>query len=146
MLKDALEGYAVPHSQMARRERKLVKKNIKALMVEASNHEWEAHLETLQLQNAVARVFPLEEENRRWKRLLSGMPSGQLSFVLKAITGTLPTLMYLRRMSSRVDAKCMLCDSPYCTAKHILNSCSEALKQYKWRLDYCKLPQKAFES
>ena len=111
LLKDASEGYAVPHSQMARRERKLVKKNIKALMVEASNHKWEAHLETLQVQNAVAGVFSLEEENRRWRRLLSSMPSGQLSFVLKAITGTLPTPMYLRRMSSRVDAKCMLCDS-----------------------------------
>ena len=136
LLKDASEGYAVPHSQMARRERKLVKKNIKALMVEASNHKWEAHLETLQVQNAVAGVFSLEEENRRWRRLLSSMPSGQLSFVLKAITGTLPTPMYLRRMSSRVDAKCMLCDSPYyCTAKHFLNSCSEALNRYKWRHD-----------
>ena len=29
----------------------------------------------------------------------------------------------------------MLCDSPYCTAKQILNSCSEALNRYKWRYD-----------
>ena len=67
--------------------------------------------------------------------MFSGLPSGQLSFVLRVITGTLPTPMYLRRMSSRVDAKCMLCDSPYCTAKHILNSCSEALNWYEWRHD-----------
>ena len=66
-----------------------------------------------------------------------GLPSGQLSFILKAGSDTLPHPMNLRRWKIQCDSKCLLCKSPRPTTAHILNSCPSALEQgrYTWRHD-----------
>ena len=110
-------------------------KAIKTISLEKSNREIEMHLNTLTVQNNILGVFPLERESRRWQRLLTGMTPGQLAFVLKAATSTLLAPMTLRRMAFQVETSCPLCNSTRCTAKHILNSCREALNRYKWRHD-----------
>ena len=132
-LKEASAAHLDIHGKVTKSKVKAVKTSIKTVTAEERNKRLETHLETLVVQNAVTEVFPLEEETRRWKRLLTGLPAGQLSFVLKAATGTLPAPMTLRRMGFQVETKCPLCDSPCCTARHILNSCPDALNRYKWR-------------
>ena len=65
------------------------------------------------------------------------MPAGQLSFLLRAGSDTLPTLLNLLRWRLRPDAKCPLCDNPWPTVQHILNGCPVSLSQgrYTWRHD-----------
>ena len=132
-LKEASAAHLDIHGKVTKNKVKAVKTSIKTVTAEERNKRLETHLETLVVQNTVTEVFPLEGETRRWKRLLMGLPAGQLSFVLKAAMGTLPAPMTLRRMGFQVETKCPLCDSPCCTARHILNSCSDALNRYKWR-------------
>ena len=66
-----------------------------------------------------------------------GMPQGQLSFLLKAGSDTLPTPLNLKRMRIQCDSFCRLCKNPRPTTSHILNGCLEALVQsrYTWRHD-----------
>ena len=77
------------------------------------------------------------ENGGTWGRILRGLPIGQLSFVLKAASDTLPTPLNLKRWSYRVSAKCPLCDSPAATVSHILNGCPTVLNQgrFTWRHD-----------
>ena len=46
--------------------------------------ELEKSLEQLQIQNSLLDVLPLEHEDSLWKRIITGLPNGQLSFVLRA--------------------------------------------------------------
>ena len=68
---------------------------------------------------------------------MNGMPSGQLSFMLKAGSDTLPTLMNLQRYKIQVSAHCKLCQRPQATTGYILSVCPKALEQgrYTWRHD-----------
>ena len=72
-----------------------------------------------------------------WNRILDGLPAGQLSFLLRAGSDTLPTPLNLKRWRIRVDAKCTLCGALSPTVLHILNGCPIAFNQsrYTWRHD-----------
>ena len=65
---------------------------------------------------------------------MDGLPAGQLSFILRAASDTLPTPLNLKY---RLDAKCHLCSSNRATTAHILNGCPIAVEQgrYTWRHD-----------
>ena len=99
--------------------------------------DWESHLSTLTVQNRLADILPLGKEDHLWLRLLTGMPAGQLSFVLRASTECLPSPSTLARWGFSLSKKCPLCESSTCTAHHVLNSCPSSLAdgRYTWRHD-----------
>ena len=68
---------------------------------------------------------------------MDGMPSGQLSFMLKAGSDTLPTPMNLQRYKIQVSSHCKFCQRPQAMTGHFLSACPEALEQgrYTWRHD-----------
>ena len=71
------------------------------------------------------------------ERVQQGLPVGQISFLLRAGTDTLPTPLNLRRWHLNVDSTCSLCSSNQpTTIHHILSNCPEALQQgrYTWSL------------
>ena len=69
--------------------------------------------------------------------VFQGLPSGQLSFMIRAASDTLPTPLNLIRWRYRTDPKCPLCRYHFPTTKHILNACPVALSLdlYTWRHD-----------
>ena len=80
-------------------------------------------------------ILRLLETNKTWARLVTGLPSGQLSFILR--TG-LPTPLNLKLWKYYCsDPSCPLCGSSQATSVHILNGCPTALNQgrYTWRHD-----------
>ena len=97
----------------------------------------EDHLQTLSVQCKFADSAELETSCRTWNRLLSSMHPGQLSFLLRAASDTLPTAMNLRRWNIQCHAKCVLCDSSRPTTAHVLGGCPVALSQerYTYRHD-----------
>jgi len=103
-----------------------------------STQKWDNHLQTLQVQKKVADVVELEKEHHSWRKIMrNGLTIGQLSFLLKAGSDTLPTLLNLRRMRIQHGSKCPLCNSAWPNTAHILNGCLAALTQgrYTWRHD-----------
>ena len=72
-----------------------------------------------------------------WNRIVGGLPSGQLSFLLRAGSDTLPTPLNLARWTIQSSSRCALCNSNHPTVAHILNGCPVALNQgrYTWRHD-----------
>jgi len=92
----------------------------------------EAHLNQLTVQCKFLDSAKLETSCRTWNKLLSGFHPGQLSFVLRAASDTLPTAVNLRRWHIQCDAKCTLCDSNRPTTAHILGGCSVALSQQRY--------------
>ena len=64
-------------------------------------------------------VLPLEHEDSLWKRIITGLPNGQLSFVLRACSETLPSPSTLVRRNYKFNRKCPLCDAPLCNVKHM---------------------------
>ena len=109
----------------------------KAGIVQQQCVELEKSLEQLQIQNSLLDVLPLEHEDSLWKRIITGLPNGQLSFVLRACSETLPSPSTLVRWNYKFSRKCPLCDAPLCNVKHILNCCPKALEdgRYTWRHD-----------
>jgi len=79
----------------------------------------------------------LETSNHLWNRLLLGFHPGQLSFILRASSDTLPTPMNLRRWKIQTSSSCHLCGCQRPTSAHILNGCPIALQQgrYTYRHD-----------
>ena len=92
----------------------------------------EDHLQTLSVQCKFADSAELETSCRTWNRLLSSMHPGQLSFLLRAASDTLPTAMNLRRWNIQCHAKCVLCDSSRPTTAHVLGGCPVALSQERY--------------
>lgn len=76
----------------------------------------------------------LEEENRVWNRITDSLPPGQLSFILRAASDTLPTPVNLECWRYP-DSKCHPCGSPSPTVFHILSSCPTSLNQ--GRMTWC---------
>jgi hypothetical protein len=72
-----------------------------------------------------------------WHRIMFGLPTGQLSFLLRAVIDTLPTPVDLQRWRIQTDPSCPLCGVRLCTMHHILNCCPVSLNQgrYTWRHD-----------
>ena len=56
-------------------------------------------------------VTELEGKNCVWKQILQGLLVGQLSFLMRAGSDTLPTPINLRRWRIKVDSKCCLCEN-----------------------------------
>ena len=94
-------------------------------------------LQKLTVQSKILEVVQLENSNQVWRRVMMGLPSGQMSFLLRAGTDTLPTPLNLRRWRLRVDPSCPLCGHTHPTIHHVLSNCPEALQQgrYTWRHD-----------
>ena len=118
-------------------DRRTFPRVVKHIMKEKSVEKWKAHLSNLTVQKKFNESCELEEDNRVWNRLLGGLPAGQLSFILRAASDTLPTPLNLKRWRIRIDSKCPLCECSFPTSFHILNGCSVALDQerYTWRHD-----------
>ena len=98
---------------------------------------WNDKPSELTVQSKFIAITELEFQNSVWKRIQKGMPAGQLSFLLRAGSDTLPTPLNLKRWRIRPNAKCPLCDNPWPTVQHILNGCPVSLSQgrYTWRHD-----------
>ena len=80
-------------------------------------------LDTLSVQCKFESSAVLEADSKLWNRLLLGFHPGQLSFVLRASSDTLPTPLNLRRWHIQTGATCSLCLSPRPTCHHVLNGC-----------------------
>ena len=67
----------------------------------------------------------------------SGLSHGQLSFLLRAGSDSLPHHANLRRWNIQCASKCPLCSSTRPTTTHILNGCPTALQQgrFTWHHD-----------
>ena len=98
---------------------------------------WNRKLSKLTVQNKFLDITELEAKNRVWNQIQAGLPTGQLSFLLKAGSDTLPAPLNLKRGMMRVDSKCPLCDHYFPTTHHILSNCPTSLQQgrYTWRHD-----------
>ena len=91
----------------------------------------ENYFQPLSVQCKFADSAELEASCRTWNRLLSGLHPGQLSFLLRAASDTLPTAMNLRR-NIQSSAKCTLCDSLRPTTAHVLSGCPVAVSQHRF--------------
>ena len=117
--------------------RKTLARRARVIHVEARQEKWDSSLEKLKVQRKFGDACSLEKENKVWNRIMDGLPPGQLSFILRAASDTLPTPLNLRRWKIRVDSKCSLCCSTHPTVLHILNVCPTSLNQgrFTWRHD-----------
>ena len=117
--------------------RKTLSRKTKLSHKDQCEKTWSSQLNTLTVQYKYNDVCSLESENWVWGRIMNGLPAGQLSFILRPASDTLPTPLNLKRWNYRLDAKCHLCNSNRPTTAHILNGCTIALEQgrYKWRHD-----------
>ena len=69
---------------------------------------WKQKLSSLCFQNKFLNITVLEAENHFWRCIMDGMPSGQLSYMLKAGSNTLSTPMNLQRYKLQVSSHCKL--------------------------------------
>ena len=92
----------------------------------------EDHLRTLSVQCKFEDSAKLEATCKTWNRLLSGFHPGQLSFLLRASSDTLPTAVNLHRWKIQCGARCILCDSSRPTTAHVLSGCPVALSQHRY--------------
>ena len=69
----------------------LVKKKCVTAVNNYVKQQWDKHLSSLEVQGKFSEIALLESENKTWKKImLHGLPYGQLSFILKAGSDTLP--------------------------------------------------------
>jgi len=99
----------------------------KHLLSDKITSECETRLQAFSVQSKFADTA---KSCRTWHRLMSGFHPGQLSFLLWAASGTLPTEVNLRRWCVQTDAKCLVCESPHPTIAHI--RCPVALTQQRY--------------
>ena len=113
------------------------KRETRKSLKNSSTCRWNQKLSSLCVQNKFLHITELEAENHFWRRIMDGLPSGQLSFMLRAGSDTLPTPMNLQRYKIQVSSHCKLCQGPQATTGHILSACPKALEQgrYTWRHD-----------
>ena len=109
----------------------------RSLAKERERKTYDDHLSSLQVQSKLAGSLTLEADEPLWKRIMWGLPPGQLSFILRAASDTLPTPMNMARWRIQIDSKCPLCGYLRSTTQHILNGCQTALLQgrYTWQHD-----------
>ena len=110
---------------------------VKAILKDRDVNKWNLRLQELSVQCKFNDACVLEKDNGVWNRIMQGLPAGQLSFLLRAASDTLPTPHNLKHWRFSVDGSCPLCSSPPPTTLHILNGCPLALSQgrYTWRHD-----------
>ena len=116
---------------------KLLKSQAKKCISVLHASRWNNQLERLEVQSKFKDIISLESDCPIWNRIVLGLPSGQLSFILRAGSDTLPTPLNLCRWKIQTNPRCPLCNSRSPTALHILNGCPVALNQgrYTWRHD-----------
>ena len=87
------------------------------------------------VQSKFREIVALKSDYPCWNNIVSGLPSGQLSFLLRAGSDTLPTPLNLSRWKLQTDPQCPLCNSRCPMTLHILNGCPVTLNQgrYTWR-------------
>ena len=114
-----------------------LKRGTRKSLKDHSTKCWNQKLSSLCVQNKFLNITELEAENHFWRRIMDGLPSGQLSFMIRAGSDTLPTPMNLQRYKIQVSSHCKLCQRPQATTGHILSPCPQALEQgrYTWRHD-----------
>ena len=117
--------------------KKTLPRAARTVHVQAREDKWDLSLDKLSVQRKFRDACSLENENGVWNRIMGSLPPGQLSFLLRAVSDTLPTPLNLRRWRFRTDFKCHLCGSVHPTVLHILNACPTALNQgrFTWRHD-----------
>ena len=117
--------------------RKTLPRAIRQIVKQKSTDRWNEHLHQLTVQRKFKDSCDLEDDNKVWHRIIDGLPAGQLSFILRAASDTLPTPLNLKRWKLITDARCDLCEHKNPTSFHILNGCTVALEQgrYTWRHD-----------
>jgi len=79
----------------------------------------EIHLNQLTVQCKFLDSAKLESSFRTWNKLLAGFYPGQLSFLSRASSDTLPTEVNLRHWHIQCDSKRALCDSIRPTTAHV---------------------------
>ena len=111
----------------------------RSLYLEAKHHlvketrsQCENHLQTLTVQSKFGDSAKLEATCGSWNRLMSGFHPGQLSFLLRASSDTLPTAVNLCRWKVQCSARCTLCASTRPTTAHVLSGCPAALTQNRY--------------
>ena len=104
-----------------------------SIKAQCKNH---FHLQSLTVQSKFESSAELESSCKTWNRLLKGFHPGQLSFLLRAASDTLPTAVNLQRWSILCEAKCLLCDSRRPTTAHVLSSCPAAVNQQRYTYRY----------
>ena len=92
----------------------------KHLLFNTITADCDSHLQNLSVQSKFGDSAQMERSCRTWHRLMSGFHPGQLLFLLRAASDTLPTPVNLRRWHVQSDVKCILCDSTRPTTAHIL--------------------------
>ena len=124
-------------SMETRHEKSNIKRMYNFHLKRSHTQHWNRQLDTLSVQSKFRDIVSLEPQCKVWNRIISGLPAGQLSFLLRAGADCLPSPMNLRRWKLRTNAKCDLCQSPSPTIHHILSGCPTALDQGRltWRHD-----------
>ena len=84
----------------------------KAIWTNSETQKWDDHLSKLTVQNKFSDACKLEQDNKVWAKIQQGLPSGQLSFILRAASDIIPTPMNLTCWRCKSDPKCPLCDPP----------------------------------
>ena len=92
----------------------------------------EVHLNQLTVQCKFLDSARLKTSCRTWNKLMTVFHPGQLSFLLRASSDTLPTAVNLRHWHIQCGAKCTLCDSNRPTTANILGGCPVALSQQRY--------------
>ena len=84
---------------------------LKAAVKQKDHDRWNDHLQTLSVQGKYKQITELEEETNSWKQKRGGLPVGQLSFLLRVGSDTLPTTMNLHQWRIVLSPNCYLCNS-----------------------------------
>ena len=137
VMSETLSLFNLARVSIASISRKTLSSECRRVSDDSIKAHWDNRLSTLSVQGKFHQVCHLEAQNKVWNRILDGLPAGQLSFLLRAGSDTLPTPLNLKRWRIRVDAKCTLYGALSPTVLHILNGCPIALNQsrYTWRHD-----------
>ena len=127
-----------------------IKRKAKEILYQHQGEYWNSTLTPLEVQSKFNDIILFEPQSRTQSvqttcplqivknlNLQTGLPVGQLLFLIRAGADCLPTPLNLLRWHYRVCNKCPLCNSPTPMSAHILNGCQEALiqGQYTWRHD-----------
>ena len=105
------------------------RKRITSLIAEIDTQEQIEKLQKLQIQGKWLEYTNVMNCDLSWRRLIHGFEDGELSFILRAISNTLPTPDNLKRWGNgKTDDACFLCGKP-ATLRHILTACRVAFRQ-----------------
>ena len=103
---------------------------------DVDSHALLQHASTLQMQGKLGTLDECAKRDWSWQRLLYDYPDGLFRWKINALNNSLPSGDNVRRWSvESVAPHCAGCGTPGPTLRHILNGCTEFLRQnrYTWR-------------